>query len=137
MVETINSDAAPKALGNYSHATVARNTVYVCGMASRDPKTNKVPGLVLDEQGKRVSYDIVAETRGTLNNLKEILKAAGTDINHVVDIQVFLTDMADFSKYNQAYNEFFKEHKPARTTIAVAGLPGDIAIEIKAIAVRP
>lgn len=127
---------APSALGNYSHAVCFGDLVVLSGIASRDPRTNQVPGLQKDASGRRIAYDIRAETRGTLQNIKTILEAAGSSLQHVLEVNTYLTSMGDFAAYNEVYAEFFPEHKPARTTIGVASLPGDIAIEIKCWAVK-
>ncbi len=135
-LELIDTTRAPKALGNYSHAVGYANFVFVSGIAARNPKTNLIPGLKLDANGRKVSYDIRAETRATLENIREILTEAGTDLNHVIEINTYLLDMGDFGAYNEVYAEFFPIHRPARTTIGVASLPGDISIEMKCVAVR-
>lgn len=135
-IETIKAKGAPSALGNYSHAVAYKDLVFVSGIASRDAVTNQVPGLKLGPDGKKLSYDIKAETRGTLENIRTILKAAGSDLDRVLEINVFLLEMKDFAAYNEVFAEFFPDHHPARTTIGVASLPGNIAIEMKAIAVR-
>jgi len=135
-IERCAIPAAPKPLGNYSHAVAYGEMVFVSGMASRDFKTDQVPGLKLDTQGNRVSYDISAETRATLENLKTVLEGAGSDLEHVLEVNVFLTDMKDFQAYNKIFAEYFPTHRPARTTLGVASLPGKIAIEMKAVAVK-
>ena len=136
MLEMVNTSNAPMALGNYSHAVVWKDLIFVAGIASRDPVSNSVPGLVLDGSGKKISYDIVEETKATLRNIKHILEGAGSDLEHVLDVTVFLTDMKDFQAYNKVYGEFFGQHRPARTTVGVSSLPGNISIEMKVIAVR-
>ncbi len=135
-LELINDKNAPTPLGAYSHAAVYGDLVFTAGIAGRDPKTNGVPGLKLDENGKKIAYDIRAETRSTLLNLQSTLEAAGSDLDHVVEVNTYLLDMKDFGAYNEVYSEFFSKHKPARTTIGVASLPGNISIEIKMVAVR-
>ncbi len=135
-IELVKDPAAPRPLGNYSHAAVYGDLVIVSGMASRDPVTDAIPGLKKDATGKKIAYDIRLETKGTLENIRRVLQAAGSDLKHVLEVNTYLLDMKDFGAYNEAYAEFFADHKPARTTVAVAGLPGDIAIEIKVVAVR-
>lgn len=135
-IERCEIAGAPKPLGNYSHATAYGNLVFVSGMASREFKTNQIPGLKLDAQGNRIAYDIAAETRATLENLKAVLEGAGSDLEHVLEVNVFLTDMKDFEAYNQVFAQYFPSQKPARTTLGVASLPGKIAIEMKAVAVK-
>src|SRR5262249_12499514 len=100
------------------------------------PKTNEVPGLKLDGSGKRVGYNIKAETKATLENIREILLSSGSDLEHVLEVNTYLTNMADFADYNSVYAEFFPRHRPARTTIGVESLPGQISIEMKVIAAK-
>lgn len=135
-IEPVNSPAAPKALGNYSHAVCYGDLIFVSGIASRDFKTNQVPGLVLNSHGEKIGYDICAETRGTLDNIKAILIEAGSSLEKVLDVTVFLLNMKDFGSYNEVYSEYFQNHHPARTTIGVASLPGNISIEIKLTAAK-
>ncbi len=135
-LELINAEGVPFALGAYSHASVYGDLVFTAGIAARDAVTNTVPGLKLDAEGKKIGYDIRLETRGTLENLRRTLEAAGSDLEHVLEVNTYLLDMKDFGGYNEVYSEFFPRHKPARTTIGVASLPGNIAIEIKMTAVR-
>ncbi len=135
-IERCEIPAAPKPLGNYSHAVAYGEMVFVSGMASRDFKTDQVPGLKLDAQGNKIGYDIAAETRATLENLKTVLEGSGSDLEHVLEVNVFLTDMKDFQAYNKVFAEYFPTHRPARTTLGVASLPGKIAIEMKAVAVK-
>jgi len=93
-IERCFVEGAPKPLGAYCHAAVLNNRLIVtAGLSARDPKTNQVPGLKLNEDGERISYDIRAETRSCLENLKMILEAAGGGLETVLEVQVFLTDM--------------------------------------------
>ena len=135
-IEIHNCKEAPKPLGSYCHAASYGDLIFVAGIASRDLVTNQVPGLKLDSTGKKISYDIRAETKGTLENIQTILKSVGSDLEHIIDVNVFLLDMKDFPAYNEVYSQYFTRHTPARTTVAVAGLPGNIAIEIKVVAVK-
>lgn len=137
MLEHLISQVAPKPLGKYSHAVIYKDLVFVCGMGPRHFENDSVPGLVLDENGVRLSYDIEAETRATLQNLEIVLKEAGVTLADVVEMNVFLTRMEDFQKMNGVYAEFFTDKAPVRTTLGVASLPGDISVEMKAIAVKP
>jgi reactive intermediate/imine deaminase len=134
-IEKINAPVAPTPLGPYSHAVAYGGLVFVSGMAARDPKTNKIPGLEMSG-GVKTKYDIRAETRGTIENIRQALEAAGSSLAKVIEVNVYLLDMKDFGAYNEAYSEYFNESRPARTTVAVAGLPGDISIEMKVVAAR-
>ena len=135
-IETVNCEKAPRALGNYSHAVCYGELVFLSGIASRDPVTNQVPGLKLDANGNKLAYDIRAETRGTLENIRNILASAGSSLDRVIEVNTYLLDMKDFAAYNEIYAEFFPTHRPARTTIGVASLPGNISIEIKLVAAK-
>lgn len=119
----INTDKAPGAIGPYSQAVRTKNMVYTAGQIGLDPATMEI-----------VSGGVEAETRQVLNNLKQVLEAANSGLNYVVKTTVFLRDMADFPKVNAIYGEFFSENPPARSTVAVATLPKNVAVEIEAIA---
>ena len=122
----IQTDKAPKAIGPYSQAVRMDAFVYTAGQIGLDPATMElVPGGV-EEQ-----------TRQVLTNLSHVLEAAGTDLSHVVKTLVFLRDMNDFPKMNAVYAEFFGENPPARSTVAVAGLPKGGLVEIEAVALIP
>lgn len=127
--------SAPRPLGNYCHAVGYGDLIFVSGIASRDFETDQVPGLKM-ENGKKVSYDIRLETKATLENIKKILNDAGSDLEHVLEVSVFLLDMKDFPAYNEVFAGYFPKKHPARTTVAVSGLPGNIAIEMKVVAVK-
>ena len=133
-VISIFCEEAPIPLGNYAHAVECGDLIYVSGIASRDFVTDQIPGLEMGEDGIKRHYDIRLETRATLENIKKILISAGSDLEHIIEINSYLLDMKDFKAYNEVFSVFFPTHRPARTTIAVAGLPGNIAIEMKVIA---
>jgi 2-iminobutanoate/2-iminopropanoate deaminase len=123
MKKIVVSDKAPKAIGPYSVAVQTGQMVYTAGQIGLDPSTGEiVPG------------GIEAETRQVLTNLKNVLEAAGSSLGDVVKTTVFLRDMADFAKMNAIYGEFFNQNPPARSTIAVAGLPKGGAVEIEVVA---
>ncbi len=125
--KVITSDKAPKAIGPYSVAIRVANLVYTSGQTGLDP-----------DSGDLVPGGVEAETRQVLTNLKHVLESAGSGLEHVVKTTVFLKDMADFAKMNAVYAEFFPADQPARTTVAVAGLPKNGSVEIEAVAVaRP
>jgi len=114
------------AIGPYSHAVDAHGLIYLSGQTPVDPRT-----------GQLVTGGIADQTRRCLDNLTAVLTAAGLTRDDVVKCSVYLTDMADFSAMNEVYAEYFTEPRPARTTVAVAGLPRGAAIEIEMIALRP
>ena len=120
----VTSNKAPKAIGPYSHAIQTGSLVFTSGQLGLDPQSgNLVPG------------GIAAETRQALTNIQQVLADAGSGMPLVVKTTVFLTDMADFSKMNSVYAEFFSEYPPARSTVQVAALPKGGSIEIEAIAI--
>jgi 2-iminobutanoate/2-iminopropanoate deaminase len=119
----IQTEKAPKAIGPYSQAIRIDSLVYTAGQVGIDPATGElVPGAV-EEQ-----------TRQVLTNLSNVLEAAGSSLEHVVKTAVFLKDMNDFAKMNAVYAEFLGQNPPARSTVAVAGLPKGALVEIEAIA---
>ncbi len=119
----ISTELAPKAIGPYSQAIRANGFVFCAGQTPIDPAV-----------GKLIEGDVQAQTRRVLQNLGAILEAAGTSLSRVVKTTVFLTDMANFKAMNEVYAEFFAEHPPARSTVAVAGLPLGAQVEIECIA---
>ncbi len=119
----IHSDRAPQAIGPYSQAVRVGDLVYTAGQIGLDPASMEV-----------VSGGVEAETRQVLTNLKYVLEAADSGLNYVVKTTVFLRDMADFAKMNAVYAEFFPQNPPARSTVAVAGLPKGVAVEIEVVA---
>jgi 2-iminobutanoate/2-iminopropanoate deaminase len=122
-IQPIATDKAPKAIGPYSQATVVNGMVYTAGQIAFDPTTMEVVTGGIREQTERV-----------LANLQAVLKAAGSDLSKVVKTTVFLVDMADFTAMNEVYAAAFGDHKPARSTVAVAGLPRGVRVEIDVIA---
>lgn len=124
MKEVIHTSQAPAALGPYSQAIKAGNTIYVSGQIPINPATGEFAGSTIQEQ-----------TRQSLTNVKNILEAAGTDLSHVVRVGVFMADMNMFNDMNAVYGEFFTENCPARAAVQVARLPKDALVEIEAIAV--
>lgn len=135
-LERFSCPQAPKPLGNYSHAVGWGDLIFVSGIASRDFKTDEVPGLKMGPDGKKLAYDIRLETQATLENIKTILEDCGSDLDHVVEVSVFLLEMKDFPAYNEVFATYFPKFHPARTTVAVSGLPGNIAVEMKVTAVK-
>ena len=119
----IQTNKAPQAIGPYSQAVRTGNMVYTAGQIGLDPATMEI-----------ISGGVEAETRQALNNLKQVLEAANSGLSYVVKTTVFLRDIADFPKMNAVYAEFFPENPPARSTVAVASLPKNVAVEIETIA---
>ncbi len=121
----IHTDCAPAAIGPYSQAIQAGNTIYVSGQLPIDPATGEFAGS-----------DIASQTRQSLTNLKHILKAAGTDLSSVVKTTVLLADIKDFGAMNEVYAEFFSAPFPARAAFQVACLPKNALVEIECVAVK-
>ncbi|MEQ6121170.1 RidA family protein [Reichenbachiella sp. MALMAid0571] len=124
MHKIINSSGAPSPIGPYSQATMAGNTLYVSGQIPLDPTT-----------GNLVEGTIEEETEMVMKNLSAILTEAGTDFTSVVKCSIFVKDMSDFGKINEAYGKYFQENPPARETVEVSRLPKDVRVEISCIAV--
>jgi 2-iminobutanoate/2-iminopropanoate deaminase len=119
----VATGAAPKAIGPYSQATVAGGFLYTAGQIALDPGT-----MVLDEGG------VLEQTERVFDNLRAILADGGSDLSRVVKATVYLVDMADFQAMNEVYARAFGTHRPARSTVAVAGLPKGARVEIDLVA---
>ncbi len=117
---------APEAIGPYSQAIRAGNTLYLSGQIAIDPKTKQL----------MATASIEVQTQLVLDNLLAVLKADGMDMSHVVSTTVFLKDLNNFATMNAIYASYFKTKPPARATVEVARLPRDVQIEISAIAVK-
>jgi 2-iminobutanoate/2-iminopropanoate deaminase len=124
-IAVAHSDHAPKVYGPYSQAIAVGNLIYTAGQIALDPASMEV-----------VAGGIKEQTTQVLANLRAVLQAAGSDLDRVVKTTVFLVDLADFDALNQAYAQAFGDHKPARSTVAVAGLPRGVRVEIEAVAVK-
>jgi 2-aminomuconate deaminase len=131
----VRTDTAPKPVGAYPHARRVGNLLFLSGVGPRDAKTNAIIGNVYDAHGRLLSYDIDAQCRAVFANVRAVLEAAGARWEDLIDITVFLTDMAaDFAAYNKVYAEYFTTAQPCRTTLGITALPTQIAIELKCIA---
>ncbi len=120
----ISTSDAPAAIGPYSQAVAHGGLVYCSGQIPLDPQNGQLVG----------GDDVAAQTARVLANLDAVLRAAGSSRAHVLRTGVFLRDMADFAAMNAVYAEFFGETRPARATVAVAGLPRDVRVEIDCVA---
>jgi 2-aminomuconate deaminase len=135
MNDIVHASSAPKAVGAYPHARRVGNLVFLSGVGPRSPKDNSIPGNVLDEHGKLISYDIEAQCRQVFANVRAVLEASGARWEDLVDVTVYLTDMQrDFPSYNRLYAEYFTTAQPCRTTLGITALPTPIAIELKCVA---
>ena len=122
-IQFTSTPSAPRAIGPYSQATRANGLLFTAGQVGFDPTT-----------GELVDGGIAEQTARVLENVRAILQAEGLELASVVKTTVFLVDMADFAAMNTAYASAFGDHRPARSTVAVAGLPRGARVEIEAIA---
>jgi len=123
MRDIVLTDKGPKPIGPYSQAIRANGFLYVSGQVALDPKT-----------GELLGNDVAQQTQRTLENVKGILEAAGSNLHHVVKTTVFLKDMNDFAAMNETYAKYFPSAPFARSTVQVARLPKDALVEIEVIA---
>ena len=138
MSNAIHAGNAPKAVGHYPHARRVGELLFLSGIGPRDPATNAIPGNELFADGRVRRYDIAAQTRAVFANVRAVLEAGGARWEDLVDVTVYLTDMArDFKAYNAVWAEHFPDAAtaPCRTTLGITALPTPIAIELKCIAV--
>jgi 2-iminobutanoate/2-iminopropanoate deaminase len=119
----VATERAPKAIGPYSQATVANGLLYSAGQIALDPATTEL-----------VVGGVAEQTARVFENLRGVLEAVGSSFAQVVKTTVFLVDMADFTAMNEVYAKAFGGHRPARSTVAVAGLPRGARVEIEVVA---
>ena len=123
----IHAPNLPKPVGPYSPGMAFGQLIFVSGQGATDPATGRLAGP-----------DVETQTEQCLKNLRTILQAAGSDLPHVLRCGVFLLDMREFTRMNAVYERVFKDHRPARTTIQAAALPGEgLRVEIDCIAYVP
>ncbi len=123
MRDVVATKDAPQAIGPYSQAIKANGFVFISGQIAIDPAGGQI-----------IAGDVAAQTERVLKNLEAILKAAGSGLERVVRTTVFLKNMGDFAAMNEVYGRFWKSAPPARSTVEVARLPKDVAVEIDVIA---
>jgi 2-iminobutanoate/2-iminopropanoate deaminase len=122
-IGTVSTSGAPRAIGPYSQGIRAGGFLFTAGQVGFDPAS-----------GELVDGGITEQTDRVLQNIRAILQAAGCDLSSVVKTTVFLVDMADFTAMNEVYAAAFADHRPARSTVAVAALPRGARVEIEAVA---
>ena len=135
--DVVRTDAAPRPVGAYPHARRVGDLLFLSGIGPRDPASNAVPGNVQDAEGRLISYDIDQQARAVFANVRAVLQASGARWEDLVDVTVYLTDMArDFKRYNAVWAECFPDidTAPCRTTLGITALPTPIAIELKCVA---
>jgi 2-aminomuconate deaminase len=140
MSDIVHAGDAPKPVGHYPHARRVGGLLFLSGIGPRDPASNAIVGNVHDAEGRLISYDIDAQCRAVFANVRAVLKASGARWEDLVDVTVYLTDMAhDFKAYNRVWTEYFPDPAaaPCRTTLGITALPTPIAIELKCIAHLP
>jgi reactive intermediate/imine deaminase len=137
--QPINTDTAPAPVGAYPHARREGDLLFLSGVGPRQPVTNAIPGgPIRDDDGQAQDYDVAAQTEAVIENVRRILKAAGSALEDVIDITVFLVDMdRDFKAYNAVYAKHFTAIGATRTTLAISALPTPIAVEFKVVARAP
>ncbi|MCS7098009.1 MAG: Rid family detoxifying hydrolase [Candidatus Methanomethyliaceae archaeon] len=121
----VYTDKAPKPIGPYSQAVIIDKLIFVSGQIPIDPNTNSIIRGSFKDSVKQV-----------LNNVIEIIRAAGGDINTIFKMTIYLKDMNKFNEFNEIYGEYLKNHKPARAIIGVSSLPRDADLMIEAIALK-
>ncbi|RKY62296.1 MAG: reactive intermediate/imine deaminase [Candidatus Neomarinimicrobiota bacterium] len=119
----IHTEKAPKAIGPYSQAIKSNGFVFTSGQIPINPVSGKVEATTIKDQ-----------VRQNLRNLSEVLTAAGSNLQNIVKLTVFMVDLADFSQLNEVFMEFFPEKQPARSAVQVSRLPLDVLVEIEAVA---
>lgn len=124
MKDIISTEKAPKAIGPYSQGVRANGFLFTAGQVALDPATGNV-----------VEGDVAAQTARVLENLKAIVEAAGSRLEHAVKATVYLKDMGDFAAMNEVYGKYFSKNPPARSTVEVSRLPKDVRVEIDLIVI--
>ena len=133
--DNVVSRRAPEPVGAFPHAKRVGRLLFLSGIGPRVRGSKTIPGVTLDEEGRIVAYDIESQCRAVFRNVKTVLEDAGSSWERIVDVTVFLTNMAkDFPAFNRLYAEYFASNQPTRTTVEVNRLPTPIAIELKVIA---
>lgn len=122
MTSNVQTNNAPAAIGPYSQAVVAGNLVFTSGQIPLDPQTGEMVGSTITEQAHRVCM-----------NLKAVLEAAGSSLDHAIKTVCFLSDMADFAAFNEVYAQYFTG-KPARSCVAAKALPKGALVEVEVVA---
>ena len=134
---SVRAGSAPKPVGSYPHARRVGDLLFLSGIGPRDAASNAIVGNVHDAQGRLIAYDIELQCRAVFANVRTVLEASDANWDDLVDVTVYLTDMArDFTAYNTVWAEYFPDidRAPCRTTLGITALPTPIAIELKCVA---
>ncbi|WP_124728598.1 RidA family protein [Staphylospora marina] len=123
-MKPVQTSEAPRAIGPYSQAVVTGDLIFTSGQ------------IPLTPDGELVEADIVKQTHQVIQNVRAVLRAAGSDLDRVVKTTLFIKDMNQFAAINDVYAEYFSDHKPARSCVEVARLPKDVLIEMEVIALK-
>jgi 2-iminobutanoate/2-iminopropanoate deaminase len=121
-LKSVQTDKAPAAIGPYSQAIDTGSLLFVSGQLGMNPQS-----------GELVSSEFAPQANQALENLKQIVLAGGSDLTRVVAVDVFVTDMAKFAEFNEIYQQFFSQHRPARAVIEISALPKGALVEIKCV----
>ena len=134
--DAVVASSAPRPVGAYPHARRVGGLLYLSGIGPRVPGTDEIPGgPVRDAGGNPCAYDVAAQTRQCVENVRRVLEEAGSSLEKVRDVTVFLIDMGrDFPVFNAIWAETLGRYSPTRTTLAVSALPTPIAVELKVVA---
>jgi len=122
MLKKVQTDQAPAAIGPYSQAIECGDLIFTSGQ------------IPLKPDGQLVGDDIEKQTRQVLENVRAVLEAAGSGLEHVIKTTLFIKDMNQFARINEIYGEYFSTHQPARSCVEVARLPKDVLIEMEVVA---
>lgn len=123
-MKRVDTEKAPKAIGPYSQAIQMEDLIFTSGQLPLNPQTGELES------------EIGSATKQSIENIKAILEEAGSSLEKVIKVTIFIHDMNDFSKVNEVYGQYFQDHKPARSCVAVKSLPKNALVEIEAIAKR-
>ncbi|MDR6840828.1 RidA family protein [Pseudoxanthomonas sacheonensis] len=137
MSEAVRTDSAPAPVGSYPHARRVGNLLFLSGIGPRNPVDDSIAGNEYFADGRVRKYDIEAQARAVFANVRAVLEASGAAWEDLIDVTVYLTDMArDFKAYNRVWGEHFPDPAaaPCRTTLGITALPTPIAIELKCVA---
>ncbi|NOX69513.1 MAG: RidA family protein [Gammaproteobacteria bacterium] len=134
--DSISTDEAPAPVGAYPHARRVGELLILSGIGPRPADGGPIPGVVFDDDGSVIDYDIEVQCHAVFENVNAVLDSAGAQWRDLVDITVYLTDIPrDFDTFNRIYGEYFSaDNGPCRTTVEINRLPTPIAIELKCIA---